>query len=524
MADFGVNRRPEATGPIPDEIPRPQADMNTKDMRSALILMVEDHPMQSKLATFLLEEAGHTVQTAESAEKAIELLRWFQPDLILMDLQLPGKDGLELTRELRLNPILGATPIIALTAYTDPVDLAQAREAGCNGEISKPMDTTTFAHQVREFLGGKAHVGADASCDSGDLLTEVRNNFLGEGLEQCKAILKELRTDPAGAIEGLRRVLHRWAGVAGTLGFPGISSQARKMEALLSPANLEYGELRKAVETARRRFSAAARIKPGFPSELIHGLKNVRIGLVDFPESEAERIRSAARNVNVPFAIEQMQGFSIESQILYDALIVNDCALSAQVSLPRPQCSVPAVFVGSRSSLLSFSKLPARANDFVIAPWEAEEVLVRVSRLLASVVPPLPTGDPTHMRERRSRVLIADDDPAIVSIVSEVLQQAAMDCDLARSGKHALEMVHRRPPDAIVLDVNMRDLDGFEVLKKLRSNSVTKEIPVLLLTARRDETDITLGLSSGANDYVVKPFNPLELARRVNKMISERRT
>jgi len=130
-------------------------------MGSLQILVIEDHEMQSKLASFLLEEAGYTVLTAESAEKALELLRSFHPDLILMDLQLPGKDGVELTRELRLNPVHGDTPIIAMTAYTDPGDLAKAREAGCNGNISKPIDTTTFARQVRAYLGGVADGEAD---------------------------------------------------------------------------------------------------------------------------------------------------------------------------------------------------------------------------------------------------------------------------------------------------------------------------------------------------------------------------
>jgi two-component system, cell cycle response regulator DivK len=121
-------------------------------MAAVQILVVEDHDLQSKLVRFLLQEAGHTVRTAASAEEAREILRSFFPDLILMDLQLPGMDGLELTRLLRLDPVHAATPIIALTAYTDPSDLQKAREAGCNGKISKPIDTATFARRIGRFL------------------------------------------------------------------------------------------------------------------------------------------------------------------------------------------------------------------------------------------------------------------------------------------------------------------------------------------------------------------------------------
>jgi two-component system, cell cycle response regulator DivK len=506
--------------------------MCCRDMAGIQILVVEDNPMQSKLVSFLLEEAGHSVQVAESAEKALHLLQSFRlgrilPDLILMDLQLPGMDGLDLTRELRLSPMLGSTPIIALTAYTDPSELVRAREAGCNGSISKPIDTSTFARQVREYLSGSAEAVSNVLYDSGDLLTELRNTFLAEGLEQCSTILKELQSDPGGAVEGLRRVLHRWAGVGGTLGFPEITGEARIVETLLAHGNREYAEIIKSIETMRRRFGAAIRNKPGVPLDLITGLSKVRIGLVNFSDKEANRIRSAAQGANVQVVIDQMKSVSIENQTGYGALVINECSLSAPAAVHRPQWSVPAVFIGSRSSLLSFSKLPARAYDFLIAPWDAEEVLVRVNRLIAKVAPNPAMGnlrgDSPSMPRRRPRVLIADDDPAMVSIVAEVLQQSDMDCDVARSGNNALEAVLRRPPDAIVLDVNLLDMDGFEVLKRLRANLVTSEIPVLLLTARRDKIDISLGFNSGADDYMVKPFKPFDLVERVRKMISARR-
>jgi two-component system cell cycle response regulator DivK len=492
-------------------------------MAAVQILVVEDNEMQSRLESFLLEEAGHTVQIAESAEDALKVLQTSHPDLILMDLQLPGKDGLALTRELRLDPSHGATPIVAVTAYTDQSNLARAREAGCNGYISKPIDTAAFARQVRNYVGGTTGAEADVPSDSGDLLAELRNGFVAEGLEQCGTILKELKSDPSGAIEMLGRVLHRWAGVGGTLGFPLISSQARGIEALLVPANMDYDQIIKAIETTRRRFAAAARNKPNLPPELIAGLSGLRIGLVNFSGKEANRIRSAANSSDVPVVMEQIKGDSIENQTGYGALIINEYPLSFEAAPQRPQWSLPAVLIGSRSSLQSFSKLPAHAYDFLIAPWDAEEVLVRLYRLIAKAPAPQLVGDTPRPQKRRPCVLVADDDPSIVAVVSQALQQSEMDCEVARSGKHALDAVHRRAPDAIVLDVNMLDLDGFEVLKSLRNNLATKEIPVLLLTARRDKEDIALGFSCGADDYVVKPFKPVDLVERVNKMIAARR-
>jgi DNA-binding response OmpR family regulator len=119
------------------------------------------------------------------------------------------------------------------------------------------------------------------------------------------------------------------------------------------------------------------------------------------------------------------------------------------------------------------------------------------------------------------RVLIVDDDPSVIAIASHALEHSKMSCETAVCGTDALEMIRRSPPDGIVLDVNMADLDGFTVLLLLRRNRKTRHVPVLLLTARREESDLARGFGYGANDYLVKPFLPFELAIRVEKMIGE---
>jgi two-component system cell cycle response regulator len=120
------------------------------------ILIVDDNRDNLKLTEILLKCAGYLVRTAEDAEQALALLEDYRPDLILMDIQLPGMDGLELTRRLRQMPRLAGTPIVALTAYAMAGDEANARNAGCTGYITKPIDTRTFAGLVRISLDGTA--------------------------------------------------------------------------------------------------------------------------------------------------------------------------------------------------------------------------------------------------------------------------------------------------------------------------------------------------------------------------------
>jgi CheY-like chemotaxis protein len=116
------------------------------------ILLVDDCLPNLKLTRFLLQQGGFEVGTAESAEQALLALEERVPDMILMDIQLPGMDGLELTRHLRRDASLRAIPIVAFTASAIKGDEEIARAAGCDGYITKPIDTRTFVSAVRKYV------------------------------------------------------------------------------------------------------------------------------------------------------------------------------------------------------------------------------------------------------------------------------------------------------------------------------------------------------------------------------------
>lgn len=118
----------------------------------AVILVVDDNPTNLKLASALLRAEGHTVVPAADAEQAEALLAEQVPDLILMDIALPGMDGLELTRRLKADARLRHVPVIALTAFAMKGDDNRAREAGCDGYITKPIDTRAMPSLVRQVL------------------------------------------------------------------------------------------------------------------------------------------------------------------------------------------------------------------------------------------------------------------------------------------------------------------------------------------------------------------------------------
>ena len=122
-------------------------------MAAQVVLVVDDNPTNLKLIAYLLQAKGYEVRTAADAESALELVRSARPRLILMDLQLPGMDGLELTRQLKRNPETRDIVVIAVTAYAMRGDEQRARAAGCDDYMAKPIDPRALPAVVARHLG-----------------------------------------------------------------------------------------------------------------------------------------------------------------------------------------------------------------------------------------------------------------------------------------------------------------------------------------------------------------------------------
>lgn len=179
----------------------------------------------------------------------------------------------------------------------------------------------------------------------------------------------------------------------------------------------------------------------------------------------------------------------------------------------------PVLLVGPRDVVYQrVAGLGEIAQDFLIEPWDAEDLLLRCVHVLSlaerGVRPARPRDADSH-----PTVIVADDDASTRAIVQRVLKNSGFVCHAAGDGSEALEMTRTLHPDVVILDVNMPALDGFEVLSRIKDNPDTKAIPVLLLTSRQQETDVLRGFALEAADYVIKPFNPMELTARVSRLI-----
>jgi two-component system cell cycle response regulator DivK len=492
-------------------------------MENKSILLVEDNQMNIQLVRAILADQGYDLRVAGDADAALDILASFSPDLVLMDILLPGKSGLDLAHQLRANSAMTGTKIVALTAYARKGDEESYLDAGCDGYIVKPIDTATFAATVRSLLEKTSRPAPKAKGDVRDLLRDLRNQFIAEALTELAALQSVGVTLDKSR---LLLALHRWAGVAGTLGMPAVTERAREAEEAVEAAEkVDIPAVQETLSELKRLVTAAAAgpaFELGLPDEIVKSLSGKRFGLANFSEPEARRISQALNRaecftvcINTP-----PDGLSKAMVERFDLLILN---LNGTVDKHKVDAGIetPILLVGSRASLsedLVSAETPNR--DFLMTPWDSEELLVRCYRLFSG------NSKSSALPERvgPAKVIIADDDPAIGALLTAVLHRNGPECRLARNGTEALAMAREILPDVLILDVNMPGIDGFEVLTNLRSDKATAQIPVVLLTARQQESDVMKGFACGASDYITKPFNPMEVTARVARYLPRKTT
>jgi CheY-like chemotaxis protein len=493
-------------------------------MAGELILIVDDTPVNLKLTRILLVNEGYKVLTAASAEEALDLLKGPLPDLILADIQLPGIDGLEMTRRLKEDERTRDIVVVALTAFAMQNDERKAIEAGCDGYITKPIDTRTLGIRIRQYLDSRVRPGLDES--EAELLStaemlELRRRFLSEGQERLRRLLVDLEGN-FDASEA-RHLLHQWVGSGGLLGYPAISRLSRESESLLLEKPVDTGQLRDSLTTLALAFSTPEEAHDApLPDAVRKTLTGKTVALAGLPASESERLCVALETVQArPVFFELGSRPDPNAIANCDAVVTYvrlDNAGSVWLDPDSTLARRPTVFVGNREHLLALEpRVQSMAREFLMDSWQPAEALVRLSHALSAPAVQTVQTQERPTSEGRICVLAADDDPSVVAVLRKTLEDGEMQCISAADGLQAISIVRQRRPDAVILDVNMPGMDGYEVLAAIRREGIPTR--VLLLTARQKETDILQGFYLGADDYLIKPFNPMELTARLKRLL-----
>ena len=117
------------------------------------------------------------------------------------------------------------------------------------------------------------------------------------------------------------------------------------------------------------------------------------------------------------------------------------------------------------------------------------------------------------------RILVAEDDPDIASLLAHYLQRAGFEADMVSSGRDVMPRIKKAPPDLLLLDIMLPGLDGLEVCRAVRSDEHTAATPIIMITAKGEESDRIVGLELGADDYITKPFSPNEVVARIRALL-----
>jgi DNA-binding response OmpR family regulator len=209
----------------------------------------------------------------------------------------------------------------------------------------------------------------------------------------------------------------------------------------------------------------------------------------------------------------------------FDACFVNASAAGAGEQ-PAPiemiaRSRKPAIIIGTLEDLVTrFAAVADLNRDFVIRPCEPEELLLRAYRILR-FVESAAIAIQSSARNGVRRVVLADDDATTIVLISTILKHFRFQCEIAHDGAQAFDIAREKKPDLVLLDVSMPHMNGFEALAALRGDSATRNTPVILVSAHRDEAEVVKGFSLGADDYITKPFNSGELMARINRVLRE---
>jgi CheY-like chemotaxis protein len=508
-------------------------------MGGEAILVVDDAEVNRTLTDIVLTDEGFDVHTAAGGGEALALLRGFHPALMLVDIRMPGMDGLELTRRVKQSERTRDIVVVALTACAAEGDERKAMATGCDGYITKPIDTHMLGAQVRKHLAlrtagphGEA-VPAGGTSTSGRGVEALRLRFLEEGILQSRQMLECL--DQQFDVAKASGLLHRWVGAAGILGYTNISEWALQGVELLSAPARDPERFRAVLTDLEFAFSDL--VEAGhhpLPESIVHVLSGKRIALVGFATDGVEILCAGLESAGaLPriFAAEEPPDsapvracdavlYQVRSETMRTRWLAPDAPISPDQAL---------LLVGGREHIMRVdSAVQRRVREFLIDGWQPEEALMRLGFALSRAHSCTPTiasteGSCGKQRETNSlpdcppEILLADDDPLVRTMVRGTLQNHGMRCRLAATGSEALQIARECRPHAAVLDVGMPGMDGYQVLAAIREGRLP--IHVILLTARSQENDISRGFALGADDYIVKPFNLVELVARLRRLL-----
>lgn len=489
-----------------------RADTLMEDLaviKGARILLVEDNEFNEEVAAELLKDAGFVVEVAVDGQVALEKVQQSPYDLVLMDVQMPVMDGVTATLEIRKFPRFRDLPIVAMTANAMQADRDRCLAAGMNDYLAKPIEPEELWKGLLKWVRPREGIGASLVAAQGakpmassDLPVDAPGLDVEAGLRRVLGkrplYMSLLRKFVAGqkAMPGqvkqaldaedwktAERLAHTTKGVAGNIGAAPLQAGAAELEAAIrekQPRNTVDLLLAKVAKQLKELIGA---LDAKLPPDRARGAE----GKVDPGKLKAVCTR-------------------------LEALLTEDNAEAED-------------FVDENADLLN-TAFPNhyRGIENLIRGFDFDGALAVLRKAVAESDNMSNGLTSPHSFTQKRTVLVVDDTPDNLSLLNGVLKDDYT-VKVANSGARALQILQRDPPpDLVLLDVMMPGMDGYEVMRRVRADQRTRDLPVIFVTAMSETENEEKGLALGAVDYLTKPVSPpIVLARvRSHLVLSER--
>ncbi len=355
-----------------------------------------------------------------------------------------------------------------------------------------------------------------------DLIKPLRGMYLAQLRERAgtvEAFLDRCRGGgvPDGELAMMESLAHKLAGSGTTYGFPLITRAARALEEALQ-AKAGAAALAPLAESLHHACAQAVLLierdsaDPAPHADIVASGKPALLAVDDDPVIRETLVALFGRDFEVLTATDGAEGLRLAREraprlLIVDETMPNMTGLELVKALRADPGGdgVPVIMVTSRSKSHDVVQaLAAGVSDYIAKPFKPEELAAKVRELL---------------RRAGKTVLIADDDPAIRDLLAYKFRLAGVRVLTAVDGEEACRMAKEYVPHLAILDRMMPGLDGVAVLRTLRDDPATRGMPVIFLTAMRQEKDILEGFRTGVSDYVVKPFMPEEVLARGMRLL-----
>jgi len=508
---------------------------------SAKILLVDGDVRFRALVAGILRTRDHRVVEAETGEEGRRLLAEERPDLVIVDAMLPGGGGLDWIRGLR--SMGDETGVILLASPSvDPLSSRHlALELKVIRVVYRPIDPAQFARMVEAELGRLSAEsdatklqGLDAEFEFGQALEELRENYrkeIPERLDALAALLDELRESPRDTerMGQTRDLAHRLRGTSSSYGFLVVGGEAGRIEEVLLAAKEQGGFTEAHWRVAQEAMFAARGGIHAAPQKVSPSPYNslAKLLVVDDDLNFLALVQEMGRSllVDVIGASTAVEAVSVAQSVDLDAAII-DAHLTAGDdafelgrilrALPNNE-SLPFAIVSVDHGVENrVNAAHSGASLFLSKPLSSQQFDAAVRHLLGL------------RRSELPRVLVVDDDPDFAAQVVRMLDDKKLSVSAIHDVPGMLEQLADRPPDMLLLDMEMPGMSGIDACRLVRMTPDWQDIPVLFVTAQSSVEARLEAFEAGADDYLVKPVIPHEIRTRVrlrlerNRLLRER--